>query len=246
MKDPALLRSYEGKHRTMRVAETGNPAAPTVLFIHGSPGSWEAWAGFLNDPTLSGAFRMLSVDRPGFGGSGKGKAELSLTKQAEDIALALENTQDAIVVGHSYGAPVAVKLATLFPEKVKGLILVAGSVDPELEENKWYQYVARWWPLRYAVPAALEVCNEEIMALKNELLILDTEYEKFTAPVWVIQGDKDDLVQKENVDYLKKKLGTKIVHVDLIENLNHFIPWKRPDLIRNAIRKISAVPVTKL
>jgi pimeloyl-ACP methyl ester carboxylesterase len=105
--------------------------------------------------------------------------------------------------------------------------------------------VARWWPIRYAVPETLEECNEEIMALKSELAVLDNEYDRVTAPVWVIQGEEDDLVQKENVDYLERKLGEKIVHIERIRNLNHFVPWKRPDLIKEAIRKISPSAVTK-
>jgi len=57
------------------VAGSPHPDAARVLFVHGSPGAWDAWERFLKDPELRAAARLIALDRPGFGGSERGRAE---------------------------------------------------------------------------------------------------------------------------------------------------------------------------
>ena len=113
------------------VAGRALPAPARVLFVHGSPGTWDAWRGFLMDRELRAAARLIAVDRVGFGGSERGRAEPSLERQAVALAAVLESEPGppAIVVGHSLGGPIAVRLAIDRPELVAGLLLSAPSID---------------------------------------------------------------------------------------------------------------------
>src|SRR3954469_21859776 len=54
----------EGRH--IHFAMTGSDSLPTLFFIHGSPGSWDAFEAYMKDSLLLQKFRMVSVDRPGF------------------------------------------------------------------------------------------------------------------------------------------------------------------------------------
>jgi pimeloyl-ACP methyl ester carboxylesterase len=54
-------------------------------------------------------------------------------------------------------------------------------------------------------------------------------------PVTEIQGETDDLVPPGNADFAKLMLVNAPVKVQMIPEMNHFIPWRRPDLIRDAI-----------
>src|SRR3546814_16092495 len=56
--------------------------------------------------------------------------------------LLLGNGAPAIVVGHSLGGPIAAKLAMDYPDRVRGLLLLAPSVAPALEAPRWYQRLA--------------------------------------------------------------------------------------------------------
>ncbi len=56
-------------------------------------------------------------------------------------------------------------------------------------------------------------------------------------PVTVIQGEEDPLVPPGNADYAKRMLVNAPVTIQMIPNMNHFIPWSRPDLIHDAIIK---------
>ncbi len=216
----------------------GTKGAPKVVFVHGSPGSWKAFARFLDDPALSGRAFLVSVDRPGYGGSSPGTPEPSLAVQAEELSAALElddATQPAILVGHSYGGPVVVKMAARGDRRVRGVVVVAGSVDPSQEKKKWIQTLADLRVVRWVIPRDLDVCNREIEALKGELAAMLPDWARLSARVTVIQGLKDDLVPPANADFIERMLAGKDLSVRRIPDQNHFIPWSRPDLIRGAV-----------
>ena len=50
-------------------AYSGNPNKLGLLFIHGTPGGWAAFEGYLANSALQQFFFMVSVDRPGWGQS---------------------------------------------------------------------------------------------------------------------------------------------------------------------------------
>ncbi len=235
------IHIFKGTRSQMRYAESGNSQMRPLVFVHGSPGSWEGWSEFLLNTELQKNFHLIAIDRPGYGGSAPGRTETSLALQAEDVIEVLQfnhSSLPAILVGHSYGGPLVVQMAIEFPKQVSGLVIVAGSVDPEQEITKWYQTLASWWPLRIMIPNSLRVCNEEIMALKPELEKL--EWSKIRAPVYIIQGNDDPLVPPANVDYMIRKLPPHLLLKAVRENnLNHFVPWKRPDLILDGITNVA-------
>ena len=237
------IRTYSALGREMRYAWSGDSKKRPVVFVHGSPGSWEAWIHFLNDSDLQNDFQLISVDRLGYGGSDPGHSEKDLAKQAEGILEVLKINQShlsAILVGHSFGGPVIAKAAMIKPESVAGLVFVSSSVSPELEHTRWIQYPATWWPIRNLIPADLRVCNEEIMPLKGELEKMLPEWKKISARSVLIQGEKDDLVPPENLDFLIHNLRPEsIVKVVRVPDLNHFVPWKRPDLIKAGILEVN-------
>ncbi len=229
--------------RPFHYVAAGEEGNPLVVFIHGAPGAWDAFAGFLQRPELLSVARLISVDRPGYGRSGIGEPERSLAAQAAVLSRVFEHNapnRGAILVGHSFGGPVAAKLAVDYPEAVDGVVFVAASVDPTLEETKWYQIPAHWKVLSWAVPKDLYSTNEEILPLADELRLLEAEWPIYQAPSIVIQGDQDQLVPKANADYLARMIDHVQPTIHRHPELNHFIPWSAPDLIVDAILELLA------
>ena len=233
--------TYEINGRKMHYAAIGNDTLPMVLFVHGSPGAWYAFISFLKDSNLYDKARIVAVDRPGFGKSGDGKVEISVQEQAALIKPILETNKSKkmpLLVGHSYGGPVISRLAMDYPSLVGELLIVAGSIDPDLEDNKWYRYVGRSFLVRALLPKALDVSNREIIPLREQLQLMLPLWKNIKLPVTVLQGEQDDLVPPMNAAFAKKMLGdTSILNVIMIPNMNHFIPWRRPDLITDAIKR---------
>lgn len=239
---PEWFHTYEVDGRTMHFVEVvSTQPKPLVIFIHGSPGDWRGWTDYLTDEALTAKAHLIAVDRPGFGNSGAGKVERSLAQQSKDVAPLLDRVQKGqrvILVGHSYGGPLAARMAIDYPKKVTDVIILAGSIDPALEETKWYQYPADWRLIRWAVPSVLTVTNQEIMALKDELTTMLPLWVNIRQRVTVIQGGKDDLVPAANADFAQEKLvnAASLSMIRLPEN-NHFLPWNQTALVKETIVK---------
>ena len=232
------FQSYQHEGRRMNYVSVGDPTKPLVLFVHGSPGSWSAFIDFLTNSRLLEVAQVASVDRPGFGDSDFGKPEGSMERQASDIAPILAANQSgrpAILVGHSLGGPVIARMAMDYPDQVGGLVLVSASIDPQLEKTKWYQIPADWMVFSWMVPQVLVTTNREILPLKSELEKMIPLWKNLHMPVTVIQGGKDNLVPPGNADFAEKMLVNAPTFMVREPEMNHFVPWNRPELIEQAV-----------
>ena len=224
---------------TIHYVVSGDQRKPLVLFVHGSPGSLSAFIHFLADSALTKNALLVTTDRPGFGYSNFGRGEKSLQKQGEALKPILEkygNNRPIILVGHSLGGPLVAKMAIDYPELVDQLILVAGSIDPELEPNEtWFRAPLASPFLSWILPRSFRASNEEIYHLKPELQDLLPYWQAITCPVVVIQGKKDSLVPPENADFAKKMLIHAPVKMIIQDEMGHFVPWSNPEIIKEAI-----------
>jgi pimeloyl-ACP methyl ester carboxylesterase len=241
--DPPRAVDWRFEGRPMHAMEVGDSRLPLVVFVHGTPGEWSAFMGYLADPALQRVAHMISVDRLGFGASGAGGVETSLAKQAAALAPLLERGdagRGAILVGHSLGGPIVARVAMDFPARVGGLVIVAGSCDPELEKRTWYQRAGMSPLVRWAVPRELDLANVEMIPLKGELAAMLPRWSEIRVPVTVIQGGKDSLVPPANADFL----GRVLVHAPLTmvrpAAASHFLLWEQPELVRGALLRMLA------
>ena len=239
----ATQHQYKTGFRTIHYVKAGDEAKPLVLFVHGSPGSLSAFIHFLADTSLLPKALLITADRPGFGYSNFGHAEPSLKKQAEALKPILEEykkNRPIILVGHSLGGPLIARMAMDYPELVDGLIIVAGSIDPELEPNEtWFRAPLATPFLSWILPRSLRSSNEEIYQLAPELEEMIPLWSTIKCPVTVIQGKKDSLVPAANAEFAKKMLVNAPVEFVFKEDMDHFVPWSNPELIRNAILQMT-------
>ncbi len=231
--------------RRVHWVEAGDRGRPLVVFVHGSPGSWDNFAALLGDPLLLGRAALVALDRPGYGRSGRGLAEPSLILQAQAVAAVVRDLghgRPAILVGYSLGGPIAARTAMDEPDLVAGLVLVAPSIDPDLERVHWFQKLARWSLIAPLVPTDFAICNRELLPLAAELRLMLPLWQTIQCPVRVIQGQDDALVPPANVDFAERMLTHAPLEVDRIPGLGHLIPWQRPDLIRDAVIEMTEAP----
>jgi pimeloyl-ACP methyl ester carboxylesterase len=114
----------------------------------------------------SKSYRVIVIDRPGFGHSSRPRNVVwTPDAQAQLIRRALErlDVSQAIVLGHSWGASVAVALALKFPDLVSGLVLASGYYYPNLRPD----VVALSAP---AVPVLGDVMGHTLSPLISRLM----------------------------------------------------------------------------
>jgi pimeloyl-ACP methyl ester carboxylesterase len=210
-------------------AKTGNDSLPTLFFVHGSPGSWDAFSVYMKDKDLLAKYRMVSIDRPGFGYSQFGDAK-NMQDQSEIISPLLTyiaNKKSIYIIGHSLGGPLAIKLAADNTNTFAGIVLLAASVSAADEApEKWRGLFAKS-SLEYLLPGAFRPSNKELWAFKKDVVLLSKQFDAITCPVWIIHGDKDKFVPVANAAYAKKMLvNAKIVETKILKGAPHFIPWE--------------------
>lgn len=238
--------------RAISYLRAGDPAGQRVIFIHGTPGDATAWADFLTSP-LPG-LDLLAVDRLGFGdsvsrldaaGRPDRSAVTSFAEQAASIEPLLEEHggRKPIVVGHSLGGPIAAAVAALYSDRVGGLIILAGSLDPALEKPRWYNNAIDWAIVSWMVPTDLRTSNREIFAGPEQTRWLAGRLADIRCPVVILHGRKDQLVPFENVAYMKSTL-THAPSVRVVEfpASGHFIPWEHAREVREAITSLTGSP----
>lgn len=230
---------YKTDTYSIHYAQAGDDTKPLVLFVHGSPGSLSAFIDFLADTAITNKAFAVTTDRPGFGYSNFGIAETSLEKQAAALKPILEryqNNRPIILVGHSLGGPVIAQMAMDYPELVDGLVFVAASIDPELEPDElWFRAPLATPFLSWLLPRSFRSSNEEIYQLEPQLYNMQSRWKEIKCPVIFIQGGKDQFVPPENADFAKKMMVSTSVEIVTKEDMNHFVPWSDPQLIRQAI-----------
>jgi pimeloyl-ACP methyl ester carboxylesterase len=229
----------DGRH--IHYAMTGDDSLPTIFFIHGSPGSWDAFSAYMKDSLLLQKFRMVSVDRPGFGHSDYGQPQ-HLDVQSLWISrlfYVLANHKPMFLAGHSLGGPMVIKLGADNPKIFSGIVVISGSIDPAEEKpERWRPWLYKT-PLNYLVPGAMRPSNEELWYLKKDLVELEKDFSKITCPVYFIHGAMDTWVPPGNVEYGKKMLvNSSRVEETLIPGANHFIPWSKFSEIREVLLKL--------
>ena len=104
------------------VREAG--AGPTVLCLHSNASHSGQWRGLMD--LLSDGFRVVAVDSYGAGKSPEWPSdrEITLADEVDFIEPLLAAAPDGVhLVGHSYGAAIALKAALMHPTRVRSLAL---------------------------------------------------------------------------------------------------------------------------
>ncbi|QMU72076.1 alpha/beta fold hydrolase [Streptacidiphilus sp. P02-A3a] len=113
-----------------------------VLWHHGTPNTGEPPEPLFAAAARHGV-RWVSYDRPGYGGSSRrpGRSVGSAAEDASAVADALGLDRFA-VMGHSGGATHALAAAALLPERVLGVVAVAGLAPFTAEGLDWFAGMA--------------------------------------------------------------------------------------------------------
>lgn len=234
-------------------AERTGHAPSDVIGLHGWARSWQDLAGPL------GGFNALLIDLPGFGASPEPP---EVWDSADYAALVAEVIADVhkpqVVVGHSFGGRVAIKLAACWPELVSGLVLTGVPLlrNRSSARLSWRYRAARWGSRHGVVSQArMETLRQRYGSddyrraggIMRSVLVrsVNESYEedlmRIKCPVELVWGAKDTAAP---VEMARQASGfLKNGQFEVVEAAGHLIPLSHPDVLRKAVDRVLSASV---
>ena len=240
---PGKIGYYFTHGRRLRYVTIGSDTLPTLVFIHGSPASMSLYRGRFSDSIILKTFRILAVDRPGYGYSGFGDPEPSIQKQSEMIRSLLDSVykvkHPVIVVGGSFGAPIACRLAMDHPELVDGLVITGPAIGPGREKVFWFAPIIEHPAIRWMIPRMFKSANTEKLHHKEELEKMLPYWKNIRVPVMYLQGAKDHLIDTSNASFARHELvNAPYLNIYFFPNRHHYLAQYEWPTIRSRIMEV--------
>ncbi len=204
--------------------EKGNKEPFILLHGNGEDGSYfEHQIDYFSD-----RYRVIALDTRGHGKSPRGTKPFTIGQFSCDLYDFMEGLgiSNAIILGFSDGANIAMKFAMEYPNKVKALILNGGNLNPKGVKRTTQIPIEIGYKIakRFALKSPDAKKNAEMLGLMvNEPNIERNELSKITAPTLVICG-RNDMIKESHT----KEIAENIPNAKLsIMKGNHFIANKR-------------------
>lgn len=228
---------YDTLGHAVFYAHAGKKELPLLLFIHGAPGRWYGYINYLSDSSLLDNFQMISIDRAGYGNSAKGGAVTSIEAQATLLQPIIDKYSKVpiIIVGRSYGGPIASYLAALNKVKVKALLLISNAADPKLEKFWWFSKPVQSKVGKLLFRKPIDVSSDEKFAHQKELEKMTPLWQEIIQPTIILQGGKDYIIYPENGKYTDSVLVNAPHQYIFLPNTGHLISNEQPTLVKNCL-----------
>ncbi len=151
LRDRPAKRAPSGKDTAVppdadRIYGPGTFGIHELVLLHGQPGAAADWHEVAR--RLPAQFHSVAADRPGYGSSQLPAGGFAANARAVIADLDVRGVKRAVLVGHSYGGGVALSAASLAPDRVEAVVLLA-SVGPGC---------ANIWDRLLAAPATGPLC----------------------------------------------------------------------------------------
>lgn len=204
---------------------------PTLFFIHGTPGHILDLESYFKREDINQKCRIIAIERSGYGYSSFGKPIISIEEQADAISQVLKNEHRGAtcIIAHSYGGPVACKIAIDNSQKVNKLILLAPALDPDNEKIYKIAHLAKIPVLKKLIPIHLSMAAVEKFSHQQELSSLKPLWKKLSTPVIYFHGTRDRIVPYENLSFAKTHLinpGNKFITLPDVYHYINYSPQK--------------------
>lgn len=174
-------------------------------------------------------YRVIALDTRGHGKSPRGDEPFTIEQFSCDLYDFMKSHKilNAVILGFSDGANIAMKFAMNHPDMVKALILNGGNLTPEGVKRSTQIPIEIGYKIakRFSEKSEKAKRNAEMLGLMvNEPNIEPYELSQITAPTLIICGTKDMIKESHT-----KKIAENLPNVKLtFVKGNHFIANKRP------------------
>ena len=226
-------------HKVHYAVFNKNDTLPLLVLVHGAPGAWYGYMNLADDSLLQANYKIIAVDRLGYGKSDYGKEELSTQLQALAIKGIIEkenkSRRKVYLLGRSYGAPIAAWLAINYPSDVEKLIMISPVIDPEKEKFYWFSKLGNTAFVQWMLPDLLNVATKEKFSHQREMNGMIPKWKKLFTPTYVLVGENDEVADTANYSFAKKYILNCPAVFMKLKNTGHLVSYQQPDLIKQLL-----------
>ncbi len=135
-------KTFAAKDINLNYAEGPSSGQPLVL-LHGVTNRWQNWLSVL--PILGWNYHCFALDQRGHGHSEHAKDGYQSDRFAQDVIHFLSDIvkQPVILIGHSLGSMITIKVASQAPELLRAIVLsdppLSGAADGGGDPPLWFQ-----------------------------------------------------------------------------------------------------------
>jgi len=226
---------------------------PVLVFLHDSWGCVEMWDDFPQKLMAVCGLNGLLYDRRGYGQSSPfgidQRTKYYLHDEAHELAMVLDDcgVKNAVIYGHSDGATIALITASLYPGRIKGLMLEGPHSFIE-DSGKAAVLATREKAKTTRLLQSLEKFHgdktPELFRLWHETWLSDyfadwtivPLLDRIACPVLAFQGEHDEFGSVEQLKVLKKTINTPVTIAE-IPNAAHMPRKEAEDVTLELITK---------
>lgn len=223
------------KYRVISMQRDIDTTLPTLVFIHGSPGSVLDYSRYFKDSTLNTKANILGYDRIGYGNNNAGNVQGSIAFELQILDDVIKDIppEKIILIGYSYGGTIA--LAS--PKNYRYKISLASAISARLEPMFWSLHFYKWRLTRPLLPSLLRAAAKEKYSHLTDLPAYREKWNISPSPIINIQGDKDWIVPYENSKILQKLINANKFSMVTIKGGGHDLIWSDFKIIKKEILK---------
>ena len=240
---PSYRSSETGGKKTHYAVISASDTLPLLVMVHGAPGAWYGYMNLTDDTLLQRHFKIVAVDRLGYGKSDCGQAELSVEAQGKAIQAVIEkentSSKKVYLLGRSYGAPITAWLAIHSPQTFEKLVLVSPVIDPDKEKFYWFSEIGRWPLVQWMLPEMLNVATREKYSHAQEMRKLEPQWSKLKTPTYVLVGEEDAVADTANYSFARTHITNCSAVFMKLGHTGHQITKQQPDLIKSLLLSTS-------
>ena len=219
-----------------------NSEKPLLVVVHGSPGSHKDFNKYLSDKDLQEKYRILALDRPGYGQSIQQGvlAFPNLGFQAKVVRRFTEkfrHQQKVVVLGHSVGGPIVTHYATTHAADIQALVLLSPAIAAKEEQPRWYNRMAAKQWVNRNIGQNMRISQAEMMVLPPQLEQMQANLHQITCETWLLHSKMDMIAPYPNALYVKQNFSKATLHFKTYLLKTHFIHWTKYNDIKAILLK---------
>jgi len=223
-------------------------AGEPVLFLHGGLVNANYWGNQV--PALAQHYKVIVMDSRGHGHSSRDSRPIGYGLMASDVLALLDYLHIAktAIVGWSDGAIIGLDIAIDHPERLTKLFAFAANSDPsgvrnDVGKSPVFTAVVARAAREYATlsptPHDFKAFDAQIEHMwASEPHITDAQLGGIRVPVWIVDGDHDEAIRRENTLYMADHIPNACLLIQ--PGVSHFSFMQDPEQFTNDVEHFLA------